>query len=98
MSMLFYKHLTELRRSYSKSLRYLGSSPYKVEIVSSTFTSIFVALFPSRTRGFMRWNKEFRRGLFPIYTFDIQLCILVLSTELTITKLAIFLSFFNVIV
>ena len=27
MFMLFYKHLNELYRSYSKSLRYFGSSP-----------------------------------------------------------------------
>ena len=33
MFMLFYKHLIELYRSYSKSLRYFGSSPVNQVIV-----------------------------------------------------------------
>ena len=42
MFMLFYKHLNELYRSYSKSLRDFGSSPVQMVKMDFSLKSIFM--------------------------------------------------------
>ena len=69
MLMLFYKHLNELYRSYSKSLRYFGSSPvYSLllylyvlfgQFVSSKcgFGGVITKTCPCKIKRFLKLSK-----------------------------------------